>query len=97
MRFRKRTYPFLLERVSALTRFSSGARKRTYGFLRKEKRRARSAGMGALSREATTFEKELHFVQIFPKSHHTLDLLLVIHSSTHSRISYFFGTKHKAL
>ena len=35
--------------VSALTRFSSGARKRTYGFLRKEKRRASSGGMSAVA------------------------------------------------
>lgn len=30
----------------------------------------------ALSREAETFQKELHFVQIFLKSHLTLDYLI---------------------
>lgn len=47
--------------------------KRTYGFLLSEKRRALSEGM----KRRMTFQKELHFVQIFLKSHSALDYLIV--------------------
>ena len=80
---RKRTYTFLLWiSVSALTGFS----ERRNG--------VRPPEVFALSREAETFQKELHFIRIFFKSYLALDLLLVIYSLTRVLVIIFFW--HKA-